>query len=75
MKLTTYFGLGFIAVVLLMQRWDYSALGLFILGISFCIPEKVKLQFPHQRLPKIFFCKIGSINQHFLRNSTLLKEL
>jgi len=41
MKLSTYLGLGFIAVVLLMQRWDYSALGLFILGISFCIPEIV----------------------------------
>ena len=43
MKLSTYFGLGFIVVVLLMQRWDYTALGLFIFGISFCIPEMVEI--------------------------------
>jgi len=39
MKLPTYLGLGFVTIVLLMQRWDYSVLGLFILGTSFCIPE------------------------------------
>jgi hypothetical protein len=41
MKLLTYFGLGFIAVVLIMQKWDYAGLGVFILGISLCIPEIV----------------------------------
>ena len=46
MKLTTYSGLGFIIIVLIMQKWDYAGLGVFIIGISLCIPkivEKIKL--------------------------------
>lgn len=49
MKYITYFGLGLVTIVLIMQRWDYSGLGLFILGISFCIPEIVERIKPHKK--------------------------
>jgi hypothetical protein len=42
MKLSSYSGLGLITVVLILQKWDYSGLGVFILGISLCIPEIVE---------------------------------
>ena len=43
MKLSTYSGLGFITVVLIMQKWDYAGLGIFILGVGLCIPEIVEV--------------------------------
>ena len=42
MKLSTYAGLGFVTVVLIMQKWDYAGLGVFIFGVSLCIPEIVE---------------------------------
>jgi hypothetical protein len=49
MKLMTYSGLGFISIVLIIQRWDYAGLGLFILGVSFCIPEIVERVRSHKK--------------------------
>jgi len=42
MKLTTYAGLSLIAIVLILQRFDYAGWGLLILGIALCIPEIVE---------------------------------
>jgi len=42
MKLTTYAGLGLIAVVLILRRFDYAGLGVAVIGISLCIPEIVE---------------------------------
>ena len=42
MKLSTYSGLGFITIILIMQKWDYAGWGIFICGISLCIPEVVE---------------------------------
>ena len=43
MKLLTYAGLGLIAVVLVLRRFDYAGLGVAIIGVSLCIPEIVKM--------------------------------
>lgn len=31
MKLSTYSGLGFVTIVLIMQKWDYAGLGVLII--------------------------------------------
>tara|TARA_Y100000310_G_C20640738_1_gene793733 strand:- start:202 stop:387 length:186 start_codon:yes stop_codon:yes gene_type:complete len=59
MKYSTYFGLGFITIVLIMQRWDYSGLGLLILGVGFCIPEIVeKIKISRALKNRYFFYKV-----------------